>query len=97
MLYEVITELKVTGRNPEIVIDGKGIATMQGQEKDELANPRIYVYDEDREKTWKNTEITVYMMRVNEKQSLSYPGLTVNSRSVITSYSIHYTKLYDVF
>jgi len=82
------TELKVTGRNPEIVIDGKGIATMQGQEKDELANPRIYVYDEDREKTWKNTEITVYMMRVNEKQSLSYPGLTVNSRSEHQDYDL---------
>ena len=81
-------ELKVTGRNPEIIIDGKGIATMQGQDKDEIANPRIYVYDEQREKTWKNTEITVYMMRISEKQSLSYPGLTVNSRSEHQDYDL---------
>lgn len=82
------TELKITGRNPEIIIDGKGIATMQGQDKDEIANPRIYVYDEEKEKTWKNTEITVYMMRINEKQSLSYPGLTVNSRSEHQDYDL---------
>ena len=81
-------ELKITGRNPEIIIDGKGIATMQGQDKGEITNPRIYVYDESREKTWKNTEVTVYMMRINEKQSLSYPGLTVNSRSEHQDYDL---------
>ena len=81
-------ELKVTGRNPEILIDGKGVATMQGQKKNEIANPRIYVYDEAREKTWKNTEITVYMMRIKEKQSLSYHGLTVNSRSEHQDYDL---------
>ena len=74
-------ELKVTGRNPEVVIDGNGIATMQGKNNDDKANPRMYVFDEAREKTWENTEITIYMMRVNEDQTLTYAGLNLQSRS----------------
>ena len=81
-------ELKVTGRNPEVIIDGRGVATMKGQDKGEISNPRMYVYDEAREKSWKNTEITIYMMRVNEKQSLSYAGLNVNSRSEHQDYDL---------
>ena len=74
-------ELKVTGRNPEVVIDGKGTATMQGEDRNKIANPRMFVYDETREKTWKNTEFTVYMMRISENEFYSYAGLNLNSRS----------------
>ena len=75
------SELLVTGRNPQLIIDGNGTATMQGEHKGSVSNPRMYVFDESREKTWENTEITIYMMRGNEIQPLSYAGLNVNSRS----------------
>jgi len=74
-------ELVISGRNPQVSIDGAGIATMQGQYPGNAANPRMNVFDEAREKTWENTEITIYMMRISENQSLSYAGLNVNSRS----------------
>ena len=74
------TELKVTGKNPEVVIDGNGIATMQSSNSKD-ANPRMFVFDEERQKTWENTEITAYMMRISEKKSLSYAGLNLISRS----------------
>lgn len=75
------TELIVRGCNAEVVIDGNGIASMQAKNKDSDACPRLYVYDEAQQKKWKNTELTVYIMRVSEKTSLSYAGLNVISRS----------------
>ena len=78
---QIDPELKLSGRNPELVIDGKGIATMQGEIKNEIADPRMFVYDPALKKKWENTEITIYMMRVSEHVSYSYSGLNVNSRS----------------
>jgi len=71
----------VRGSNPEVVIDGNGIATMQGEKRGKEANPRIYVYDEQQQNTWENTEITVYMKRISEKKTLSFAGLNIISRS----------------
>lgn len=44
--------------------------------------PRLYVYDEPRQKTWKNVDITVEYMRVSENNPPSYAGLGIGARSI---------------
>jgi len=74
-------DLRVAGRNPELVIHGDGTATLQGNDKSERANPRVYVYPEDRSVLWLNTEVTVYMQRLFEVRELSHAGLHIYTRS----------------
>jgi hypothetical protein len=61
--------------NGTVTIDGRGVATMTGD------SPRMYVYDEPREKKWNNVEVTFYMMRVSEAKALTYAGMAVGTRS----------------
>jgi len=73
--------LIVRGQNALIEIDGNGMATMRGLNQNVDASPRIYIYDEQRQETWENTEMTGCMMRVNENSSVSTAGLVMVSRS----------------
>ena len=44
--------------------------------------PRLYVYDVNRQKKWKNIEIIVEYMRVSENNPPSYAGLGIGVRSI---------------
>lgn len=46
------------------------------------AAPRLYVYDEKREKKWTNLDVYVDYMRVSENNAPSYAGLGIGVRSI---------------
>ena len=75
------SDLIVRGENALVVIDGNGIAKMKGLNSSIDASPRIYIYDEQKLKTWQNTEMTGCMMRVSENTQVSTAGLVMVSRS----------------
>ena len=77
----VDSELILKGKNPKLTIHGNGVATLEGNDPKLIANPRIYIYDEQKQKTWNNVEITFYQKRINEHTPLSYSGLNVGARS----------------
>jgi len=58
------------------VIDGHGVVRIGGD------CPRLYVYDEPRQKKWCNVEVTLYFRRIKEMPGeLSYRGFAVGVRS----------------
>ena len=75
------SELVLRGSNPKLTIDGNGIATLEGDNPNSIANPRIYIYDDQKQKKWNNVEITFYQKRINEQTIYSYSGLNAGARS----------------
>lgn len=75
------SELVLRGKNPQLTIDGKGIATMEGKNPEFVSNPRIYIYDEQEQKKWNNVEVTFYQKRISEQTEFSYSGLNAGTRS----------------
>jgi hypothetical protein len=61
--------------NGTVTIDGKGIAHMKGD------SPRMYVYDEARQKKWNNVEVIVYAKRMSETGTKSSQGFVIGARS----------------
>lgn len=62
--------------NGTSAIDGKGVLTMAG------SAPRVYIYDEARQKKWQNIEVTAYVMRVADTaDKLTYRGFGIGARS----------------
>lgn len=61
--------------NGKANIDGHGVATISGD------SPRMYLYDEPREKKWGDVEVKVYAMRVSESATVSSQGFTIGVRS----------------
>jgi hypothetical protein len=53
----------------------RGIAHLQGD------SPRMYVYDEKKEKKWGNVEVTVYAKRISELGIKSSQGFVIGARS----------------
>lgn len=74
------SDLIIKGNNAELVIDGNGIATLQGKDPLKDSNPRIYVFDKTKPK-WNNVEITVYAKRIFEIKDYSYAGINIGARS----------------
>ena len=77
----VDSELILRGNNPKLTIDGKGIATLEGENPNLISNPRIYIYDEQKQEKWNNIEITFYQKRIKEQTELSYSGINAGARS----------------
>jgi len=75
------SELILRGSNSKLTIDGSGIATLEGDNPNLIANPRIYIYDEQKQKKWDNVEITFYQKRISEQTTYSYSGLNAGTRS----------------
>jgi len=75
------SEMILKGKNPKLTIHGNGVATLEGKDPGLAANPRIYIYDEQKQKKWNNVEITFYQKRISEHTPLSYSGLNVGARS----------------
>ena len=75
------SELILRGNNPKMTIDGYGVATLEGNNPDLISNPRIYIYDVEKQKKWNNVEITFYQKRINEQEKLSYSGINAGARS----------------
>jgi hypothetical protein len=70
-------------RYEDMIIRGDGYCTfyndyvvMSG------AAPRLYIYDTNRTKKWKNLEVEVEYMRVSENNAPSYAGLGIGVRSI---------------
>jgi hypothetical protein len=75
------SELILRGNNPKLTIDGNGVATMEGENSDLVSNPRIYIYDEQKQKKWNNVEVTFYQKRISEQTEFSYSGINAGTRS----------------
>lgn len=75
------SELILRGNNPKMTIDGNGVATLEGNNQDNISNPRIYIYDMEKQKKWNNVEITFYQKRISEQTEFSYSGVNVGARS----------------
>lgn len=67
-------ELRGRG-DPQLVIDGNGVATLSGTQ------PRMYVNDPQEVLKWKNTEITVYAKRISESSVDDNAGFIFGARS----------------
>ena len=91
----IIGEYHTGDREGDMIVRGNGnitglsngIIIMHG------TNPRIYVYDINREKIWKNVEITVHVMRISEIDSISSQGVGIAARSIHELQSNSFNKV----
>ena len=68
--------------DPEFIARGDGMVIIQnGSAHLKGDAPRMYVYDELKEKKWNNVEVTVYAKRISESDLLSSQGIVIGARS----------------
>ena len=61
--------------NGVVIINGTGHVRLQGE------SPRMYVYDQFKNKKWDSVEVTIYSKRFSESENVSSQGIVIGARS----------------